>query len=94
MQIWASIRQSEVIAGYLRDRSIDEIDNAELFFMTTHMGYRPYSWNRAALERPLLSQDLAEFRQLANQSLEYAQGARAPRSSCRGCANSPRRFRR
>jgi hypothetical protein len=173
MQIWASIRQSEVIAEYLRDRSVDEINNAELFFMTTHMGYRPYGWNRAALEqlkaagglrrmrnkalaqriadydaltqhldqdyredqessraiwdlvmrlvdlnyesdglqnildwpdgftaedietrltdfrvsaafarvaaldRPLLSQDLAEFRQLANQSLEYAQGARA-----------------
>ena len=31
----------------------------------------------AALDRPLLSQDLAAFRRLANLNLEYAEGARA-----------------
>lgn len=51
MQIRACIRQAEEVAGYLRDRTIDEIDNADLFFLSTHMGYRPYAWNRAALEQ-------------------------------------------
>jgi hypothetical protein len=68
MQIRASIRQAEVLANYLRDRTIDEMDNAELFFLTTHMGYRPYGWNRAALEqlkadgglRRMRNRDLAE----------------------------------
>jgi sensor domain CHASE-containing protein len=31
MQIWASIRQSEVLAEYLRDRDLEQIDNTELF---------------------------------------------------------------
>lgn len=68
MQIRASIRQAEVLADYLRDRPIDEMDNAEIFFLTTHMGYRPYGWNRAALEqlkadgglRRMRNRDLAE----------------------------------
>ena len=49
MQIRASIRQAEELARYLRDHRVEEIDNAELFFLTTHIGYRPYGWNRAAL---------------------------------------------
>ena len=51
MQIRASIRQAEVLADYIRDRDVDDMDNAELFFLTTHIGYRPYGWNRAALEQ-------------------------------------------
>jgi len=51
MQIRASVRQSEELATYMRDRPLDEIDNAELFFLSTHIGYRPYAWSRAALEQ-------------------------------------------
>lgn len=51
MQIRTAVRQAEVLAEYIRDRDIDEFDNAELFFLTTHIGYRPYGWNRAALEQ-------------------------------------------
>ena len=51
MQIRASIRQAEEVASYIRDRSLDEISNADLFFLSTHIGYRPYGWNRAALEQ-------------------------------------------
>ena len=51
MQIRASMRQAEEVASYLRDRSLDEINNTELFFLSTHIGYRPYAWNRAALEQ-------------------------------------------
>lgn len=68
MQIRASIRQAELLANYLRDRTIDEMDNAELFFLSIHMGYRSYGWNRAALEqlksagglRRMRNRDLAE----------------------------------
>ena len=51
MQIRASIRQAELMAEYIRDRDVQEMQNAELFFLTTHIGYRPYAWNRAALEQ-------------------------------------------
>jgi len=51
MQIRASIRQAEELASYIRNRSIEEMSNAELFFLSTHIGYRPYAWNRAALEQ-------------------------------------------
>jgi len=51
MQMRASIRQAEELATYLRHRTIAEMDNAELFFLTTHIGYRPYAWNRAAIEQ-------------------------------------------
>jgi len=68
MQIRASIRQAEELAKYIRERSIEELDNAELYFLTTHIGYRPYAWNRAALEqlksagglRKMQNKDLAE----------------------------------
>jgi len=51
MQIKAIMRQSEEAANYLRNRAVDEMSNAELFFLTNTTGYRPYTWNRAALEQ-------------------------------------------
>lgn len=51
VQIRASIRQAEEMDSYLRGRSIEEMDNAELFFLTAISGYRSYAWNRAALEQ-------------------------------------------
>jgi len=51
MQIRASIRQAEEFAHYVRGRGLEDFDNADLFFLTTHIGYRPYAWNRAALEQ-------------------------------------------
>jgi len=51
MQIRASIRQAQVLSDYIRERDVEELDNAEMFFMTTHIGYRPYNWNRAALDQ-------------------------------------------
>lgn len=62
MQIRASIRQAEELASYLRNRSVDEIGNAELFFLSTHIGYRPYAWNRAALEQLKAAGGLRQMR--------------------------------
>lgn len=66
MQIRASIRQAEVLAAYVRDRTVDEMDNAELFFLTTHIGYRPYGWNRAALDQ---LKSAGGLRQMSNKRL-------------------------
>lgn len=73
MQIRASIRQAEELASYLRDRTIDEIDNADLFFLTTHIGYRPYAWHRAALEQLKAAGGLRQMRnrQLAERISDY-----------------------
>ena len=66
MQIRASIRQAEELATYLRDRTIEEVSNAELFFLSTHIGYRPYAWNRAALEQ---LKSAGGLRQMRNKHL-------------------------
>ena len=64
MQIRLSIRQSEELAKYLRNRAVEEINNAELFFLTTSSGYRPYAWNRAALEQLKTSGGLRQMRNM------------------------------
>jgi hypothetical protein len=73
MQIRASIRQAEVLADYLRDRTIDQMDNAELFFLTTSTSYRPYGWNRAAVEQLKSAGGLRQMRNslLAERISDY-----------------------
>jgi hypothetical protein len=66
MQIRASIRQAELRADYLRERTVEEMDNAELFFLTTLIGYRSYGWNRAALEQ---LKSAGGLRQMRNKDL-------------------------
>lgn len=62
MQIRTSIRQAEELANYLRGRTVEDMDNAELFFLTTSFGYRSYAWNRAALEQLKTSGGLRRVR--------------------------------
>lgn len=73
MQIRASIRQAEELASYLRDRTTEEMDNSELFFLSTHIGYRPYAWNRAALEQLKSAGGLRQMRnkRLAERISDY-----------------------
>jgi len=73
MQIRASIRQAELRADYLRDRTLEDIDNTELFFLTTFAGYRPYAWDRAAVEQLKAAGGLRrmENRDLAGLISEY-----------------------
>ena len=65
-QIRRIIHHTDELADYVRERPIEEIGNAELFFWTSEMGYRPYSWNRAALEQLKSS---GAMRQIANDQL-------------------------
>ena len=73
MQIITSIRQAEGLASYLRDRTLNEIDNADLFFLSTHIGYRPYAWSRAALEQLKAAGGLRQMRnrRLAERISDY-----------------------
>ncbi len=49
------------------------MDNADLFFLTTHIGYRPYAWNRAAIEQLKAAGGLRRMqnRDLANLISDY-----------------------
>jgi hypothetical protein len=73
LQILASVRQAEVLADYVRDRTVEEMDNAEFFFLTTHIGYRPYAWNRAALDQLKSAGGLRRMKnkQLAQRISDY-----------------------
>lgn len=73
MQMRASIRQAQVLADYFRARDVSDMDNAELFFLTRHIGYRPYGWNRAALEQLKSAGGLRRMRnrELAQRISDY-----------------------
>jgi hypothetical protein len=62
VQVRASIRYAEELARYLRDTPIDDLDNTELVFLTVFNGYRPYGWNRAALDQLKSSGGLRKMR--------------------------------
>lgn len=66
-QIRVIMRQSDELAAYVRGKPLADIENAELFFLTyMASGYRPYAWNRTAIEQLKTSGALREMR---NQSL-------------------------
>ena len=51
LQIQRLMRQSDLLANYARQRPIEAFDNAELFFLTNGLAYRPFAWNRTAMEQ-------------------------------------------
>ena len=50
-QIRTLLRQIDGLADYTRGKPVAQLANSELFFYTYDCAYRPYAWNRAALER-------------------------------------------
>ena len=54
------------LASYVRTRSIEEIDNLDLYYLTNRTSYRPYSFNRAALQQLINS---GALRQIKNGEL-------------------------
>jgi hypothetical protein len=51
---------------YMLNRSIEDIDNLDLYYLTSYTIYRPYSWNRAALNQLINS---GALRQMKNSEL-------------------------
>ena len=58
----------ETLAAYVANRTVDELRNIDLFYLMRAPFYRPYAWNRTALEqiknsgalRQMRNQDIAE----------------------------------
>jgi hypothetical protein len=64
---------SQGLASYVRDRSIGEIDNLHLLYLTHLTTYRPYAWNRAALQQLMNSGALRQIKnaELVRQISDY-----------------------
>jgi hypothetical protein len=54
------------LAAYVQDRPIEEMRNIDLFYLMRAPFYRPYGWNRTALEQIKRS---GALRQMKNQEL-------------------------
>lgn len=50
-QIQNVIDRSHALAGYMQGKTVDAISNIDLFIYTRSPSYRPFEWNRAALEQ-------------------------------------------
>ena len=73
-QIRVIMRQADELANYTRGRPIEDISNAEVFFLTFNVsGYRPYAWNRTAIEQLKTTGALREMQnqRLARQVAAY-----------------------
>lgn len=60
------IKKIDTLAEYIQTRPIDEFKNIDLFYLMRAPFYRPYSWNRTALEQIKSS---GALRQMKNQHL-------------------------
>ena len=60
------IEKIDTLASYVEDKSVDQISNIDLFYLMRNPFYRPYSWNRTALDQIKSS---GALRQMKNQQL-------------------------
>jgi hypothetical protein len=60
------LKKIDALAAYVRDRSIDDMRNIDLFYLMRRPFYRSYAWNRTALEQMKNSGALP---QMKNQKL-------------------------
>jgi hypothetical protein len=54
------------LGEYVRSRPVEELENLDLYFFMRAPFYRPYSWNRSAVEQMRVS---GQLRQLKNRAL-------------------------
>jgi hypothetical protein len=67
------ISKTDALAAYIEDRPFDELRNIDLFYLMRAPFYRPYAWNRNALEQIKSSGSLRQMtnRQLAEKISAY-----------------------
>ena len=65
-QIRRVIYLTDELADYARGRPLDEVENAQLYYLMRGLGYRPYGWNRAGLEQ---LKNSGALRQVPNERL-------------------------
>jgi len=49
-QMEVTLKSVETMSDYTRGKSLDQIDNLDLWFLVDHMGHRPYEWHRATMQ--------------------------------------------
>jgi hypothetical protein len=50
LQMTLTLKSVETMSNYTRGKTLDQIDNLDLWFLVDTMGYRPYDWNRATID--------------------------------------------
>ena len=63
------LKKIDTLADYTRGKSADEMRNIDLFYLMRRPFYRPYAWNRTALEQMKSS---GALRQMRNRKLAAA----------------------
>jgi len=66
LQVQRLMRQAELLADYARQRPLEAFENAQLFFLTNGLSYRPFAWNRAAMDQ---LKNSGALRQIDNYTL-------------------------
>jgi hypothetical protein len=66
VEIDVLIKKIDTLADYVENRPIEEMRNIDLFYLMRAPFYRPYAWNRTALEQ---IKNSGALRQMKNQEL-------------------------
>ena len=66
LEIDILINKIDTLSAYIESRPIEELRNIDLFYLMRAPFYRPYSWNRTALEQ---IKNSGALRQMKNQEL-------------------------
>jgi len=61
-QMQRTLDNVDALNSYVHGKSLDRIDNLDLYYLTFGAGYRPYQWNRAAVEQLKASDGLRKIR--------------------------------
>jgi len=50
-QMQHTLDRVDTLSAYARSQDLDQLSNLDLYYLTSSTGYRPYEWNRAAVEQ-------------------------------------------
>lgn len=50
LQMKRTLKSVDAMSEYTRGRTLDQIDNLDMWFLIDTMGHRPYDWNRATID--------------------------------------------
>jgi hypothetical protein len=72
-QMQFTLDRVDTLSAYARRQELDQLSNLDLYFLTSGAGYRPYAWNRAAVEQLKSSGSLRKIKNsdLANRITAY-----------------------
>jgi len=50
-QMQRTLEKLDTLGAYTRGKHLDQMNNLDLYFLISSAGYRPYQWNRAAVDQ-------------------------------------------